>query len=442
MEVNTLTKSQTSEQISVEVKSVLNILCEHGLIIPHYQRPYKWQQRHVGQLLNDILHFKDKSAYRLGALVLDTSRGSYDLVDGQQRSITLSLIIRAYLNFNKTPKIPELKRCYARLQDELFDPGLKHPISRSNAKQNYLFISQNINKFSEENILFLLKKCEFVVFKLDNLSTAFQFFDSQNARGQELEPHDLLKAYHLRAFSKEDKAHEERVTREWEQTPTKELAALFHLFLYRIKEWSWGNSARFFTKSNVDLFKGADLYDKNLPYTQLYRIARLYVDTYNHSQDRLIDFQKLSFPFQLDMPVINGRMFFEMIAYYLAKQRDLQKTLPTHIKKESKGYRVMKTLQSYDGRNRIGDQYLRHLYDAVLLQYVDKFGYDHIDEVLQHLFVWVYQLRLNYQRILLATMDNHAKGPESYLMRIQRALKPEEVIKHTLPTYIDIGCSV
>ena len=42
---------------------------------------------------------------------------------------------------------------------------------------------------------------------LQDISEAFQFFDSQNARGKDLEPHDLLKAYHLGALkcTKEEK---------------------------------------------------------------------------------------------------------------------------------------------------------------------------------------------------------------------------------------------
>ncbi|MCP6237196.1 hypothetical protein NL436_27315, partial [Klebsiella pneumoniae] len=45
---------------------------------------------------------------------------------------------------------------------------------------------------------FVCDKCELIEVTLDDLSEAFQFFDSQNARGKALAPHDLLKAYHLR----------------------------------------------------------------------------------------------------------------------------------------------------------------------------------------------------------------------------------------------------
>ena len=47
---------------------------------------------------------------------------------------------------------------------------------------------------------FLLENCSVSVITMpqERLSEAFQLFDSQNNRGKSLEPHDLLKAYHLR----------------------------------------------------------------------------------------------------------------------------------------------------------------------------------------------------------------------------------------------------
>jgi len=48
----------------------------------------------------------------------------------------------------------------------------------------------------------MLYNCKVSVIEMpsESLSDAFQLFDSQNNRGKALEPHDLLKAYHLRAI--------------------------------------------------------------------------------------------------------------------------------------------------------------------------------------------------------------------------------------------------
>jgi len=76
-------------------------------------------------------------------------------------------------------------------------------VSQHNLHQNYLEVQRLVcrNEFTEHHIDFLLNRCEVVTFTLGDISEAFQFFDSQNARGRDLEPHDLLKAYHLREFS-------------------------------------------------------------------------------------------------------------------------------------------------------------------------------------------------------------------------------------------------
>ena len=67
---------------------------------------------------------------------------------------------------------------------------------------------------------------------LDNyVSEAFQFFDSQNARGKALYPHDLLKAYHLREMNNVDTTETEKVVKTWEDLDQKELSVLFNEYL-------------------------------------------------------------------------------------------------------------------------------------------------------------------------------------------------------------------
>jgi hypothetical protein len=71
------------------------------LVVPNYQRAYKWQDEYVEDLFTDILEglrlregAKDRSCF-LGSVVLshDTGTGMTDLVDGQQRLTTLSVLI-------------------------------------------------------------------------------------------------------------------------------------------------------------------------------------------------------------------------------------------------------------------------------------------------------------------------------------------------------------
>lgn len=70
-----------------------------NLSIPIYQRPYKWTARNAIQLLDDIIEAMNdnKESYRVGTLILHraSSQDSYDIVDGLQRIITFSLLLKA-----------------------------------------------------------------------------------------------------------------------------------------------------------------------------------------------------------------------------------------------------------------------------------------------------------------------------------------------------------
>lgn len=75
-----------------EISNLQTLLfAEEQLKIPAYQRPYKWSVKQVDQLIDDILHHRGQSAYRLGTMVVHRE-GVRNVVDGQQRLYTLTLL--------------------------------------------------------------------------------------------------------------------------------------------------------------------------------------------------------------------------------------------------------------------------------------------------------------------------------------------------------------
>jgi len=238
---------------------------------------------------------------------------------------------------------------------------------------------------------------------LDDISEAFQFFDSQNARGKDLAPHDLLKAFHLREMQDADDRIKKVIVEHWEKLDEEgKLAKLFSNYLFRIRNWSRGNSARYFTKNDVDIFKGFSI-DKDTkepyPYALLYEMASIFVDEYNNHSSRKIDFNTLAYPFQIDLPILNGKRFFEMISYYSER---------IYVLKNATDYSIIKMLNGYDGRHRSGDRYIRNLFECALIYYIDKFGNVELDRVIEKLFIWAYKLRLKLQSVRLASVDNRA----------------------------------
>lgn len=424
-------------QLQTSVISVGQLLQYGQLAIPVYQRPYKWTQKNVAQLIKDVYTFRSKSAYRFGTIVIHDDGTNYNIVDGQQRIITLLLILQAIIKLHKSAiKNPELKSLLHSLEQKMFCPDFSNDISISNISNNYQLVEREVITFDEEFIIFLLNRCEVIQFVLNDVSEAFQFFDAQNARGRELEPHDLLKAFHLREFSEKDDFHKTQIIDTWESMQTDELSGLFSDFLFRVKSWSRLQTARYFTKNETDLFKGVNIERIDaFAYAIQLRIAHRFVDNYNSNFERQVDMQQMSYPFQLDQTIINGRRFFEMIAYY-KKIFDLykQNINSIHSTLSEIGKEIMNTINNYEGRHRIGDSYVRMLFDCSLLFYIDRFGYIEINKAIEKIFIWAYSVRMNYQNVQLAAVDNYVLQNLNLFRVIKDATTPNEFFALNIPS--------
>lgn len=428
-----------------EIVSVAKLLADPSLVIPLYQRPYKWTSKNINQLFSDISVHRDKSAYRLGTIVFHQEKQQKNIVDGQQRTITLMLTVWALLKLRKEKKLgrKDLMDQLDVLEQSLrnLNPRFTSEISKTNIHNNFLEISRIVSRsdFTEGHIDFLLNKCQVVTFTLDKVSEAFQFFDSQNARGRDLDPHDLLKAYHLREFGSRDGHLKSSTVANWENSDAEKLAALFAQYLYRIRSWAKGESARYFGKDDTALFKGVNIDTvSHYPYVEQLRIAHHFVDDYNQQFERRIDRRTLGFPFHLDQIIINGRRFFEMTSHYQTKVESICEE--SHLFYQQAGIekldgyagKIIETINSYPSRSRTGDEYVRLMFDCLLIYYIDKFGHAEISRAIEKIFIWAYSLRLNMQVVQLATMDNYVL--ENNLFRlIKDATLPFEFINVSLP---------
>lgn len=423
--------------------TVKDLLLKDNLKIPSYQRPYKWTTKNVNQLFDDIILNQDKSAYRLGTLVIHKENKNsgyvFNIVDGQQRSLTLTLIAHAIIN-NKSEALQKLnpKEKISSYSPKLLNLYFANDISKYNIQNNYKEIERRVREFDEHSIYFFFFKCELVQVILSDISEAFQFFDSQNSRGKDLEPHDLLKAFHLREMSHLSTEEKLKSVSTWESMDTEELANLFSLYLYRIRNWSKGDSARYFTKDEVDVFKGInpDLHE-NYPFAQLFRIAHFYTDNYNNEYYRNIDKNKLEYPFQLDQTIINGKRFFEMIEHYKAVIDELnplnickitKEVAELNSDKDNLVNEIFDVLLNYDGRDRTGDKYVQVLFYCGLIYYLDKFGTKYISKAIEKIFIWAYTLRLQMQAVQIASADNYALENIRLFERIREATHPSSIL--------------
>jgi hypothetical protein len=362
-----------------EIKSI-NQLLALNLNIPDYQRPYKWDVQNIIELLSDIENaikdysfYGDSFKYRIGTIILHKREsGVFDVVDGQQRIISF-LLLKQYLS-------PDYS-C------PLMSKAFGNKVTQKNIHDNYMFIKEWFSLKTQikgavsaafDDIL------EVVVVTVDKVSEAFQLFDSQNTRGKALDPHDLLKAYHLREMR--DYPYEmEHAVKKWESKSTKDIRELFDLFLFPIWNWSRGTKSKSFTAKEIDTYKG-------VPETSTYTYARR---------------ASKSMPyFQITEPFIAGNDFFEMVDHYLLLLDDVRKELETNKRFE----RMNDILRQRNNSTGLG--YTKNLFICSLLCYYDKFH--NFDEMaVKKLFSWSFMLRVDMEKLGFDSVNKYAIGEEN-----------------------------
>ena len=231
--------------------------------VPVYQRPYSWDKEQVEVLLNDISEVynstEKEEGYYTGNIILYDKNNkvngtilTYDIIDGQQRMTTFSLILLAIYALAMKADITEAdltinsvksalwkivnreyrkdlcvvslnsieKKCFS----DLFDTGFDKPKTLNeycekyqcsskfderviaNFKYIYQYLKENIMRNSATEILdyadFLLQYVQFIAIEANcKENKVFSMFESINSKGKKLEEIDLIKTY---IFSKLD----------------------------------------------------------------------------------------------------------------------------------------------------------------------------------------------------------------------------------------------
>ena len=406
-----------------------------NLTIPVYQRPYKWTEKNVIQLLDDIFQYvvlKNKT-YRIGSLILhyDNKTKENNIVDGQQRLTTISLLLSV------------LDQGFNGL---LLNQNYKHTISKHNIVYNYNIICRWVNsKFvgdDEKKVNFkskILEKCEFVLFTVYQQDQAFQLFDSQNSRGKALEAYDLLKAFHLREMDFDSEEDRTLCVERWETSVDNgTLKPILGNHLFKIRKWSKNEWKYNFIKDEIDEFKGISLHQKQkFPYESALRMLDGLVE--NAQNDKFLRNYQIaqSFPFQITMPIINGKRFFEYVDFYINEQEKLfdlneKDSIHAEIPEFVKFYK--KYCKNYTGWSRSGDEKVRNLYENILIVFIDKFGYlDDFDDYYKAFFSLAYEIRCNTKSIKVETIMK--SSARQIFSKINDAVSPVSLKNYQFKKY-------
>lgn len=203
-------------------------------VIPVYQRKYTWTvNKQIKQFVNDLngLIENENKEHFLGTIIyLETRiKAGYEtktersIVDGQQRLVTMFLIVAALETFTSNEYqereireqylenygVPKESKYRQRLYPAVSDEGDyelvvnkefdKLRTSNSNVAKNFLYLKEKlaalIEKYSFDQVKYALKRFTIVYIKLDEHDDAQQIFESINSNGERLTASDLMRNF-------------------------------------------------------------------------------------------------------------------------------------------------------------------------------------------------------------------------------------------------------
>ncbi len=301
-----------------------------NLKIPVYQRPYLWKIEQVENLLKDFYEiFKDREknikTYLIGNMIFHKKLDDCELniVDGQQRIITLFLLLYNLGDHNIKESIKKLEIRNPLSQKAIYDNNqiIKNFISRN--------LSDQISEFKE----FINSNILISFITTHNQDEAFVFFDSQNTRGKALNREDLLKAHHLRdsVISQEKRMLYAKL---WENYDEFELKKLLEINLTYNRNLVKGNY-----KYDIDVYeefksnnfkKALNNYNqppifKNIEYDIKTNKTKLILKNeveFKIGNGLILENSQRFLPFEILQSISGGEEFFWYISKYMLLKKD------------------------------------------------------------------------------------------------------------------------
>lgn len=226
---DTTMSNNTPELNFYNIKDLLN---KDSYVIPMYQRNYAWADQEINQLIDDVLDYQTKGSnndnYYIGTLVVYKQKdGSYEVIDGQQRLTTLSLLAiylknesdESVLSWYQTDNLNLSFECRDKSTytlQALFNKTLsnngKHLANKQEDKINpailngYKIIEKTLKSKVKERNTTLKAFSDYVSTNIKILRVEVpehtdlnHYFEVMNNRGEQLEKHEILKSKLLSA---------------------------------------------------------------------------------------------------------------------------------------------------------------------------------------------------------------------------------------------------
>lgn len=404
------------------------------LSIPEYQRPYVWSEDQINEMLLDWEdHFFKNGVlqssaveYYLGAIMIYENNGKYEIIDGQQRLTTLLIMDYVWSTNNSVLKNGKLNFDY------------KSKISFNKIKENQSFLDGKKSSLAAKNFNQIISKLVVSVIITNSEDRAFVLFDSQNNRGIPLDEVDFFKSYHLRALTeyenhlkyfakKFDSINALNQSKNHNNKHLKTLNELFVKQIWVIRFWS-KNQLYFpsrkllletFQNKTVSFGKVDEI--KLFPSTNNALGTSLVYDAQMRpelkSTIKLFSSDSIDIPFTINQPIQKGIGFFlytekyTSIFNYIFRDEKIEALIPiTNLV-----YRVF-------------NNYFINLYQAIIVQYFDKFNTERLEEFAKRLEHYLGAYRMNRSSIVAQSPIVLLRDFGNIMMDIQQAYLAIDVI--------------
>lgn len=250
------TQSRPPREIDGKGRTVRELLAGRKYSIDYYQREYKWQQKQVAQLIDDLANkFLDsheegneRSAvaeyghYFLGSIIVSDKDGQKFIIDGQQRLTTLTLLLiflhnqladseqqgqiadlifsQKYGKRSFNLDVPERTPCMEALYAGREFPDADVSESVGNILERYSDLEERFPEKLAGTTLpyfvdWLIENVHLIEITAYSDGDAYTIFETMNDRGLSLTPADMLKGYLLANITDPD--HRIHASQVWKE---------------------------------------------------------------------------------------------------------------------------------------------------------------------------------------------------------------------------------
>lgn len=245
-------RQSMNSQVDASTASAGAFFSESRLLVPDFQRRYGWDvDQQIADFWRDLSGAIGAGDYFLGLVILSARKERLEVVDGQQRLVTLTILANVLrliatqlgrrlvaesirtdflysMDFETEEQVPRIlltDRADREDLQELLEAESEGVVALSNdsaihAAHSYLaeMLRSDVTRHENPAIRvgqwteFISKQLTFAVFMHPDRSAAFRVYEVINTRGKDLTPTELIKSY---LIGSSDSGVREETNRRW-----------------------------------------------------------------------------------------------------------------------------------------------------------------------------------------------------------------------------------